>query len=450
MKVLLISANTFTHPYPVYPLGLDHVAGAVAEFHDVRIADLNPMGGNGAVEAVIHGFRPDIIGMAIRNVDTTDSTAPDGFVASYRDLIRRIRQAVSAPVVLGGAGFTIFPKEMMAMLDADYGVVGEGERFLTLLDALERGETAFGLPGIVTRESNAAEIPSVWKGRFGPRFQSESDRFGFYLQRGGMLNLQTKRGCRFRCIYCTYPRIEGRRFRFIPPDEVAQTARRLQEAGARYLFITDAVFNGDADHSLAVARAFRRIGLSVPWGGYFSPMRPPEGYYREMADAGMTHVEFGTESLCDAVLTAYRKQFRAADVRAAHRAARDAGLHIAHYFLLGGPGETPETLNQTLSIIDKLDRSVLFFFCGMRIYPHTELYDIAVKEGRISSDRNLLEPVYYRSSAIPPEEIVRTVREKAGGRPNWVIGSGGPRAAETIARMYQKGYVGPLWEYLIR
>ena len=450
MKVLLISANTHTRPYPVYPLGLDHVAGAVAGSHEVRIADLNPMGGNGAVEDVIHRFRPDIIGVAIRNVDTTDSTAPDDFVASYRDLIRRVRQFAPVPVVLGGAGFTIFPGEMMAMLDADYGVVGEGERFLTLLNGLERGEPVSRLPGIVTRESNAADIPSVWKGRFGPRFQSESDRFDFYLQKGGMLNLQTKRGCRFRCIYCTYPRIEGRRFRFIPPEEVAQTARRLQEAGARYLFITDAVFNGDADHSLAVARAFRRIGLSVPWGGYFSPMRPPEGYYREMADAGMTHVEFGTESLCDAVLTAYRKQFRAADVQAAHRAARDAGLHIAHYFLLGGPGETPETLNQTLSIIDKLDRSVLFFFCGMRIYPHTELYDIAVKEGRITSDRNLLEPVYYRSSAIPPEEIVRTVQEKAGGRPNWIIGSGGEEAAETIARMYQKGYAGPLWEYLIR
>jgi len=450
MKVLLISANTLTRPYPVYPLGLDHVAGAVAEFHEVRIADLNLTEGNGAVEAVIQKFRPDVIGVAIRNVDTTDSTAPEGFMASYRDLIRRIRQSASVPVVLGGSGFTIFPAEMMAMLDADYGVVGEGERFLTLLNALERAEATSGLSGIVTRESNAGDIPPAWEGRFGSSFQNEPDHFDFYLQKGGMLNLQTKRGCRFRCIYCTYPRIEGRRFRFIPPDEVAQTARRLQEAGARYIFITDAVFNGDADHSLAVARAFQAIGLSVPWGGYFAPMHPPDGYYREMADAGMTHVEFGTESLCDAVLTAYRKQFRVADVRAAHRAARDAGLHIAHYFLLGGPGETPDTLDQTLSNIDKLDRSVLFFFCGMRIYPHTELYDIAVKEGRISSDRNLLEPVYYRSPSVPPGEIVRTVQEKAGGRLNWIIGSGGEQAAENIARMYDKGYAGPLWEYLIR
>ncbi len=64
------------------------------------------------------------------------------------------------------------------------------------------------------------------------------------------------------------------------PDEVAKEARELQEKGARYLFIVDSVFNSDYVHSMAVARAFRRQGLTLPWGAFFAPTRPPDGYYK--------------------------------------------------------------------------------------------------------------------------------------------------------------------------
>jgi radical SAM superfamily enzyme YgiQ (UPF0313 family) len=200
---------------------------------------------------------------------------------------------------------------------------------------------------------------------------------------------------------------------------------------------------------LEVAKAFVRVGLSIPWGAFLTPTEPPPHYYRILADAGMTHVEFGTDSLCAAMLTAYRKPFAVQEVFRAHHQAREAGLHIAHYFLLGGPGENNDTLSETYTNIEKVNRSVFFFFCGVRIYPHTELYRIALADGQISDSQSLLEPVFYNPRGLGSQEIIQRTTTRAAGRSNWIIGSGGERTARILSRLYARGHTGPLWESLI-
>lgn len=448
MNVLLLSANRLKAPYAVYPLGLDYVARAIAHRHRVRVLDVNAAG-LPDLATRLRDDPPDIIGLSIRNIDNTDSLDSRGFTGQYRELATLMRSHCSAPLVLGGSGFTIFPAELMALLGADFGIVGEGERLLNLLEALEEGRNPAGLAGVIL-PGEAAVLP--------PPLGTHPDRFvnhfpamtAYYTRRGGMLNLQSKRGCPFRCIYCTYPHIEGRAMRLTAPAQVAHTARALQDAGARYLFITDSAFNADQDHSLAVAAAFREAGLSIPWGAFFAPTRPPEGYYDRLAGAGLSHIEFGTEAMADAVLAAYRKPFRAADVRAAHDAALAAGVHAAHYLLLGGPGETAATLAETLSNIDKLRHTVVFFFCGMRIYPHTALFRLAVEKKMIAPDQNLLEPVFFRADELDEAVILEAVRRQAGGRVNWVFGAGGEEIEKILSRLHRRGFVGPLWEFLVR
>lgn len=449
MKVLLISANKLKTPYPVYPLGLDYVANAIAADHEVRLADMNDMEDNHSLAEVIDDFLPDMIGISLRNVDNSDTTDPKEFIAEYRELVGAIRDHSDALLVLGGSGFTLFPREIIEALEADYGIIGEGEKLPLLLRAIEDQERISGIPGVITRGADGV-VPGPWEHDFTRSFHKDSSYLRFYLKNGGMLNLQTKRGCGFQCIYCTYPHIEGNKLRLVPPRDVADAALRIQEAGARYFFVTDSAFNGDYYHSMEVARAFIKSGVSIPWGAFFAPTNPPEDYYRIMADAGLTHVEFGTESLSDDILASYRKPFRVDHVFGAHKAARDAGLHVAHYFLLGGPGENYESLDRTLSDADRLEEAVLFFFCGMRIYPYTALYDIAVEAGQISESQSLLEPVFYESEAISNEEIILRVKDYAKGRTNWVIGSGGEVVAKIVARMYARGHYGPLWEHLIR
>jgi radical SAM superfamily enzyme YgiQ (UPF0313 family) len=449
MKVLLVSANTLREPYPVYPLGLDYVAGSIALNHQVQIVDMNSPGGYDSLAAVIKEFSPDVIGLSLRNIDNTDTTDPRGFIGQYRTIVNVIRKHSQARLILGGSGFTIFPDETMKALNADYGVIGEGERLALLLNAIENRKDAGTIPGVVTPETHKS-LPEPWEGKITRRINPNPSSLKYYLQNGGMLNLQTKRGCHFKCVYCTYPHIEGHHLRLMDPEETAAAALKLQASGAKYFFITDSVFNADCSHSIAVAEAFKKSGVSIPWGAFFAPLKQPEDYFRIMADAGLTHVEFGTDSLSNPVLASYRKPFRDQQVFEIHQAAIDAGLYVAHYFLLGGPGENPQTLKETLAGVNRLEKSALFFFCGMRIYPATALYDIAVKEGQIAEGRSILEPVFYRSPFIDSDEIVRQVQKEANKRLNWVIGAGGEETAKIISRLYQRGHCGPMWEYLIR
>jgi len=449
MKVLLISANTLTVPYPVYPLGLDYIVDAIATDHQVKIADMNDIEDYDSLGKIINDFSPDIIGISLRNIDNTDRRDPKGFIGSYRELVMALRNHSKAPLILGGSGFTIFPDEFMQALEADYGIIGEGERLPLLLDAITNKEDISGIPGVITRDKDGL-LPAPWDNSFTRSFDADNSHVQFYLKRGGMLNLQTKRGCNFRCIYCTYPHIEGKKMRLVPPEEVAKTAVRLQDAGAKYLFITDSIFNSNYPHSIEVARAFMKAGVSVPWGAFLAPTNPPQDYYQIMADAGLAHVEFGTDSLSNDVLASYGKPFRVNHVLNAHKSAIDAGLYVLHYFLLGGPGEDNDSLNETLSNIDKLDKTVLFFFCGMRIYPYTALYDIAVKEGQISRSQSIMGPVFYESTLISSNEIIHRVEEQTKERTNWIIASGRDNTAEILSRMYTRGHHGPLWEHLIQ
>lgn len=448
MKILLISPNTLIIPYPVYPIGLDYVAGSVSNKHQVEIADLNILGHN-ELETLLKDFSPDIIGLSIRNIDNTEAGNPLFFISEHKQLVDWIRARCKAPIVGGGAGFTILPHDIFDALELDYGIIGEGERFTQLIDALENKQDFSNIPGLITRSQGSTPPAEPWTGN--PQRQTvQYNHSQFYLDRGGMLNLQTKRGCSFRCIYCPYPHIEGKKHRLVDPDNVARMALNLEENGAKYIFITDSAFNSDVAHSLKVAKAFKQHGLSIPWGGFFAPIKSPIDYFSTMKECGLKHVEFGTESLSRTMLKNYCKPFSPEDVIAVHKQAVDAGLHAAHYFLLGGPGETAETVDETLDAIEHLKKTVLFFFTGIRIYPHTGLYDTALKEGKLTEETSLLKPLYYESDAISHSMIEQQVTRRCGKRINWIVGSGGNDAAATVSKMHERGYTGPLWEYLIR
>ena len=447
-KVLLISANMMKKPYPVYPLGLDYVAGALNSGYETKILDMNDFSSLEALGEQVREHAPDYIGLSIRNIDNTDTINSRGFLSDYQDLVGTIRQNSQATLILGGSGYTIFPVEFIQALNADYGIAGEGERFPALLHALDHQTDVTAIPGVVTRHSSSVAY-RAWDGEMHRTFDPDAAHTNYYRSYGGMLNLQTKRGCPYHCSYCTYPHIEGGKMRLFEPKEIARQARELQEAGAKYIFMTDSAFNASHEHSLQVARAFTEAGISIPWGGFFAPTVPSEDYYKKLASAGLTHVEFGTESMSDTMLANLRKPFVSTDVFQAHQKALEAGLYIAHYFLLGGPGENEETLQETLSGVDQLDRAVFFFFCGIRIYPHTALYDTALREGQISPSQNLIEPVFYRSPFISDIEILKRVEAHADGRMNWLIGAGESKATRILPRLYDRGHTGPLWEHLI-
>ena len=448
MNILLFSANTLTEPYPVYPIGLDYVANAIPPQHEVKIVDLNNFQQSDLIKPLLIEFQPDLVGISLRNIDNVDAIHSMGFIQEIKALIQRIKSMVNAKIIMGGSGFSIFPEELMDLLEIDYGIVGEGERLALLIAAIENQHDPAGIPGILT-QNQKQNTSQPWDRPFKREFSKQSHT-DFYLNNGGMLNLQTKRGCSFACVYCTYPLIEGSRLRLIDPQEVAEEAWRLQNAGAKYIWIVDSIFNNDFAHSLAVAKAFQKKQIHIPWGAYFAPFKTPDGYYQQLAEAGLRHVEFGTESLCDEQLKNYKKPFRLDQVYQAHKDALSAGLYVAHFLMLGGPGENQQTLETTITNGGKLQKTVLFCFCGVRIYPKTALHDLAIAEGVCQSSDNLLDPIFYHSHLISKEKIISRLQENSQTHPNWVVGGINQETVNILQRLYASGKSGPLWEFLIR
>src|SRR5262249_26128576 len=143
-------------------------------------------------------------------------------------------------------------RELFEFAGADYGIVGEGETSLVALVAALERETDFSkIPGLVFRKKGRAMLNPP-----APDFTSSdlcSEDWppavvSHYLKSSGTLNLQTQRGCAFRCCYCTYPVIEGPKHRRRPGSVVAEEMERLQRMGAKYVFIVDSVFNSSPAH----------------------------------------------------------------------------------------------------------------------------------------------------------------------------------------------------------
>ncbi|MBP6450005.1 MAG: radical SAM protein, partial [Alistipes sp.] len=387
---------------------------------------------------------PRYIGLSLRNVDGANSLDRRGFLPQYRALADVIRAASDAPLIIGGAGFSIYPEAFMRELGADYGIHGEGEEPLAeLIGALERGRTEIDIPSVYTRDGRRGSgrrsyLPSI-------EVQFEPELTGYYWKRSGMLNIQTKRGCPYDCIYCSYPSIDGRCVRTMDPEAIAENILRAKrDYGISYLFFTDSVFNIGPEYNVRLAETLIRRRTDIRWGAYFSPRGIDAEQMRLFRASGLTHIEFGTESFCDRTLEAYGKHFTFGDVVRASRLALDEGVYYAHFLILGGYGDTRENVRETIENSRRMEYTVMFPYAGMRIYPHTRLAELAAKEGAIGRDDDLMAPSYYISRDFDLEEVRRAAL--ATGKA-WVFPDD-PQSALADTLRLKRNKKGPLWEYL--
>jgi len=450
--IYLLSANTTDSPYPVYPIGISYIAAylkANLQDYDVRVFDLNRVSLADFCAAVT-SEPPGVIGISLRNIDNVNSCHEEVFIDAYRKIIKQIRGCSSCPVVIGGAGYSIFPVRLFKELNPDFGIVGEGERsFAELITALSDNGDYKHINGLVYA-GEGGEI------RVNPRSQYireadlmyDQEMLDFYWSKSGMINLQTKRGCHSGCIYCTYPLIEGKRVRTLDPEKVVNNLRFLAKTkGVNYVYFTDSLFNIDREYNRELAERIIKEKIDIQWGAFFSPTRDLD--YEELElykKSGLSHIEFGTESLNDEVLKAYRKQFTFSDVCEVSKICSGLRINTAHFLILGGPGETQDTLLDTVRKSSLIDNTVFFPFIGMRIYPCTPLQEYAIAEGVIGKDDDLLQPVFYISKGLD-FSVLENGRDSAGGSV-WVMP--GDNYSELLGRLRKKNYKGPLWDLLIR
>ena len=425
MKVLLVATNRERSPYPVAPLGaLCVVAAAQAAGHEVKFLDSgtarNPQR---AVRQALAAETFQAVAFGIRNLDNCWSFAPRLYFDEVRELAETVRQHFAGPLILGGTGFSVSPQGWMQRLQPECGVIGEGEHtFPEVLARLENGRSLEGIEGVITRAGNdgppavpARAIESLARL---PMPAHELCNYRRYTRRGGFVGVQTKRGCPFKCAYCIYPQLEGRRYRLRPPEAVAgEVAAVAARSKQRHFFFVDSVFNDPRSHALAICRELARRRLPVQWSAFCNPTGFDAELARAMKEGGCNGVEFGLDVASDKMLAVLNKPFGTAETRIALQAAHDAGLPFAIYLLFGGPGETWADVEDTQKFLNSCaPANAVFATVGIRVYEGTPMADVAVREGQVKPGQDLFEPAYYLSPGLADDtekNLDRIARRRA-------------------------------------
>lgn len=439
MRIAFISANRENMPDAVIPIGLLQVMAAVPERHEKLFWDLcfesDPFA---TVAANLRQQQPDLVAIGLRNIQNMDYTNITVNLDYYRRLMATVREHSSAPVVLGGGGFSVMPRELMDVLGAEYGIAGEGERaFAELLEQLQQPSPTlehierlhYRVDGAL--RSNVSMLEPLDLDSLLPADRSVLPER--YYREYGIESLQTKRGCPLHCEYCTYPLIEGARSRMRDPARVADEFMQIcTRKGVEHVFIVDSVFNLPPRHAKAICRELIARNNRTPWTSYVNPIAFDDELADLMVRAGAAGVEIGSDSGCDEVLDRLRKGFRTDKIRRLAQVCRAHGLKDCHSFILGTRGETLDDVDRSLDFVEELGP----FAALMLVW----VEDREVVDARTERDRRSFR-----------DEIYARLAERASRQPRWSVPRLGirfdPRSFAVLRRF---GMRGPLWQHLDR
>ena len=441
---------------PVTPLGLAYVASAARDYgHNVNLVDLNfSENYKNDIKNAVSKCSPNVIGISIRNIDNVTMLHSVYFLPKIQEIISYCRNVSIAPIILGGPGFSMMPKEIMQATNADYGIIGEGEIALcNLLKCIQQKKRPHRIPGVIFKDKNkfVKTTPrNMSSEQLNELTMPARDLFdnARYLQDGGMGNIQTKRGCNHQCIYCTYPIIEGRKLRFRRPEKVVDEIEMLKQVGIDYLHFTDSTFNNPNDHAYAICNEMIRRKLSIQYTPYMTPFSPSKELFNLLKKTGCDGITFGVDALSEKMLLGLKKGFKVAHVHQAARYCKEVDIPCSLSLLFGGPGESKETVLESLENIEKIKPVASSAMVGIRCYPRTPLWEIARQEGVITSDSNMLEPFYYVSPSIDKEWLIETIQEYDEEHNDFFIPTSekGMHTNDLVVQIYREGFRGPFWE----
>lgn len=428
MKVLFVSVITENIYMTVLPLGVAYVAAATRDAgHDVKMLSLRS-GASDYLEILaneVNRFRPQVIGVSMRNVD--DQTMKDTafLLEPVKAVVKTCRDISDATIVLGGAGYSIFPTSSLAFTGADMGIRGEGEQaFVMLLERLAEGIQPVDVPGLYLPEKGLQKRP---------HFPRSLDDYTMPLPNIHLeipaaspddpiwLPVQTRRGCPMDCSYCSTSAIEGRRLRKHSPEKVVENIKQYVDAGIKHFFFVDNTFNFPASYAVELCDRIIAAKLDIQSRCIVYPSKVDAGLARKMAKAGFREISLGFESGSDVILRSFNKRFSIEEVRSISELFKKEGVYQMGFLLLGGPGETRETVLESLKFVDELSLDFMKLSVGIRIYPNTPLADRAIQEGKIASNDDLLMPKFYVVEEMKAW-LYETIGQWAKDRPNWMFG----------------------------
>jgi radical SAM superfamily enzyme YgiQ (UPF0313 family) len=418
MKVLLVQSHLgrIKHFPPLFPIGLSYIATAL-EKHRVKIFDLNfwetPLAYE-MLEKEIAEFNPDVVGISIRNIDTTNRV--DIFyhyktIKPTVDVVKRAKPDVI--LIAGGAGFSMFAEQILNRIpEFDFGIYQEGEESVPeLLDFLDSPEKVNGV--FFRRDGDLhftgrREPPDINKLPIARRDKEIIDISAYIGKVADNIGIQTKRGCALSCAYCSYPFLNGTKMRLRLPKLVVDEIEYLMSLGVKRFSFVDNIFNVPESHAREICEEIIRRGIKVSWSAWYEIKNTNESLIRLAQKAGCKHFGFSPDAATDRTLTIMKKGITVKDIEDNLRLVRKIdGIRAAYNLFFIIPGATLIDLIKVVILYFKIPIVLLgkgggVLLSWIRLEHHTEVLQMAIDEGFISNDNNLLpereedlKPLFY-------------------------------------------------------
>lgn len=461
MRVMLIYSNRARTMEPAPPIGLSYVATATrAAGHEVRFVDLMVSADpEGEVRRSVEEFHPEVVGISVRNIDNVVAQRTAQHLVEVSAIIATVRKHTKAALVLGGPATSILKKEALERLDADFAIVGEGESsFPKLLSAMQNGREYGKIAGLCYREGEKiVSVAPERHERFGPSGMEQWIDWPAYERIGGTWPVHTKRGCPLGCLYCNYPVMEGHRLRQRSAAEVADEIEQVMEAvGPRTFEFTDSTFNVPESHALGICEEIIRRKLKVNLSAVgVNPLTVSENLFARMKEAGFHSLVITPDSASEKMLKNLRKGFTVDHVRRTARLAKESGIRCTWFFLLGGPGETNETVEETVSFVEQnlnSSRFLTILMTGIRILPGTDLAGQAMAEKYLPGDADLCDSFFYCSKEVDEGWVLQRINQAIARCPTVVHGAEQPQGSpfEKVFNraLYWLRVAPPYWRFL--
>ncbi len=454
------------------PIGLDYIgyalkkAGYEINFIDHAFSDLKE-----SLQRYFKNNNPLAIGITVRNTDTCLFQGQAFFLDEVRELITYLNSVQDAPVILGGVGFSIAPKAVIEYCGAEYGIWGEGEVALPrFLKALQTDQEFAAVPNLIFRKDEVLmQNPTKFmdfKEFHPPRDLINNER---YFTEGGQGNIETKRGCDQKCIYCADPICKGSKVRLKPPKSVYAEFQTLINQGVDCFHLCDSEFNNHLAHAKAVCREIIKGELQthMTWYAYCCPTPFDEELAQLMKEAGCAGINFGVDSGDDETLRTLGHSYNPSDIIRLTEICKAHEIVLMYDLLIGGPGETKASVKTTIDLMKEVQPDRAGFSIGVRVYSGTKLAQIVQEEGPLMQNPNIygvkennvafLKPLYYLSSDMGGESIFSYIAQLVGTDPMWFFAD--PRNQDSnynynenfiLVDAIKKGYRGAYWDIMRR
>jgi hypothetical protein len=405
-------------PNFVPPYGLEVIGGALGSDlgAEVRILDpfLPPPYG-ASVAASIRAWRPDVIGIGVRNLDIGWAVSPAGIAG--RSCLRELRTVVDGirdaafpleRVLLGGVGFAAAPRQLLDELELPYGVVGPGAVAAAAFTArVMRGEPpGTEVPGLIARGGVAAPVADPTADlTVVPTMLCPHRR----IARARDLDwpVRASSGCSHRCSYCVESTSQGRPARPRPLAAFEEELDRVAALGPRHVMLADGELNAfGSGHTVAVLRAVQRRQLG--WRAYFLPLVPSPEERELLGSPSCRGVVLTVDSGAQPVLDGIGRGISVDAAASALEAWLSLGARPDANLIFGLPGETHATIEETRRFVRAFPQVRFEYSIGARVYPGAPLAAVAdAAPGHVYGTRADRLEVSLYCEPDPPWELAQ-------------------------------------------